>query len=82
MKLYFFEHKFDDDAIQIKRDKDWNKLFTNFALLGEIELQEPKKTVVKEAEAVDQYYFQNEERITFKFPQGARNKKCTYEVFE
>jgi len=81
MKLYFFKHQAGDE-FQIKEDKDWNKLFTRYILVGEIELQEPKKTVVREAECVARYYCQNEERLSFKFPQGARNKKCTFEVEE
>ena len=80
MKLYFVELFTNTETPQIIITRKAGLVSFNTKILGTIEIQEPKKTVTKEAELIEGYY---PGVVCFNMPDRyAENIKCTYEVKE
>jgi len=77
-KVYFFD--VGNGCVAVSADKTSFMKMRDYTFLGEIEIQEPKKTVVKEADGI--LTKSTDECRLYYVPQNAKNIKCTYEVEE
>ena len=82
MKLYGHRHKSEMGGVEVKF---YVEPITYCDVVGTIEVDPPKKTVVKEANVQSMESAREahqDQWWTFKIPVSAENIKCTYEVEE
>jgi hypothetical protein len=82
MKLYAYINNMTLEIIWKDRPQHSTNLITNFHLLGAVEVQEPKKTVTKEAEVTIVGNRGNMHVGDVLIPPYAKDIKCTYKVEE
>ena len=83
-KIYVFKEK--GGRVLLHADKfAFSEYDDDRTYFGEIEIQEPKKTVVKEVpqkQIYERNVYQNNADFLITVPRNAKNLKCTYEVEE